>query len=137
VRSRLTVAMLALIAGTLVVTALGSLFFIRQDDQRTAQQQLYTQARAIADLRPRGFHTAIDGPAAKLLGQYDTLEVVGLDVTGSFTSLPPTLAGLNLKTEKLVTGNSVAGSIGNLAYVLIPLQLTTAQKNRVTPPVPY
>jgi signal transduction histidine kinase len=138
VRTRLTVAMLALVAGTLVLTALGSLFFVRQAAQHTAQQQLYTEAKAIAELPPTPFFLALQVLSRKELGQYDTLKVLGLDATGTFTTLPVALEGLDLRKQSLVTGSAVAGGTANLVYVLIPMPgLTTAEKSRFHPAVPY
>ena len=47
-RRRLTIAILLLVAATLVVTSIGSYYFIQRAAVSTGQQELAGQARAIA-----------------------------------------------------------------------------------------
>lgn len=101
--------MLALIVGTLAVTAFGSLVLVRRAAQSTAQQQLYTQARSVAgiiDRNKRGASLVFrDQAVVKLLGQYRSLSVVGLSATGAFSSpLPDELQGRLLEPTRSWTG---------------------------------
>ena len=79
-----------------------------------------------------------DQAVVKLLGQYRSLSVVGLSATGAFSSpLPDELQGRLLEPSALVDGQAVAGSTRSFAYVLIPLHLSTAEKSKLHPPIPY
>jgi hypothetical protein len=95
VRARLTQAILLVVAGTLVLTAIGSLVLIRRSTYDSAEQQLYSQAKVVASLA-----VAQDQPGAgvlslsdtlRLVGGYDTLKVASLSPDGSFSGLPPSL----------------------------------------------
>jgi two-component system sensor histidine kinase BaeS len=137
VRRRLTGAILVLVAGTLLLAALGSVLLVRRASATTAEQQLYTQAHALADYpSPEVFLHSIH--VVRYVGQYRALTIVGLSAEGTFTSaLPPGLRGLALDTPALERNLAVGGTTGNLVYVLIPLHLTTAQKAHLTHPLPY
>jgi len=137
VRRRLLVAILLLVAGTLVLAGVGGYALIRRASANTAEQQLYAQARALAEY-PHPRVVFLDLGAVKYIGQYDALAVVGLDAGGGFAGrLPGSLRGRDLDPSALLADRSVAGHVGGTAFVLIPLELTTAQKGRFTPPVPY
>lgn len=136
-RRRLLVAILLLVAGTLVLAGVGGYALIRRASANTAEQQLYAQARALAEY-PHPRVVFLDLGAVKYIGQYDALAVVGLDAGGGFAGrLPGSLRGRDLDPSALLADRSVAGHVGGTAFVLIPLELTTAQKGRFTPPVPY
>jgi len=128
---------MALVAGTLVVASVGSILLVRRAATSTAEQQLYTQVKAIADY-PTQQRIVKQLTAIQYLGQYASLSVVGLNADGTFTAnLPAELSGLDLDTSALVANESVAGTKGNLVYVLVPVELTTAAKHDLEPPIPY
>jgi two-component system sensor histidine kinase BaeS len=128
-------AILALVAGTLVLAAVGTLLLVRRASSNTAEQQLYTEARALAVSHPDVFLQDIT--AVTYVGRYDALTIVGLDASRRFTAnLPASLDGLALDPRAIARGRSVAGTHGDLVYVLIPLQLTVAQDVALKTPVP-
>ncbi len=130
-------AILALVAGTLLLAALGSLVLVHRASATTAEQQLYDEAIALADYsHPQVF--LHDVQAVEYVGQYDALRVVGMSADGQFAdNLPTELGDLDLRTSALAADRSVAGTVGDQVYVLIPLDLTTDQKAKLTPPIPY
>ena len=136
-RRRLTVAILLLVALTVLLSTVGSVLLVRRAAKSTAEQQLYAQATAIAQY-PRPVYLLTRLNALQFVGQYTSLAVVGLAADHSFgPGLPASLAGQSLDTSALISGNAVAGAAGNLVYVLIPMNLTTAQKARLDPAIPY
>jgi len=136
-RRRLTSAILTLVAGTLVLAALGSAFLVHRASATTAEQQLYAQAHALADYQhPQVFLHSIR--VVKYVGQYDALTIVGLSAVGTFTSdLPTPLRRVDLDPAQLHRGLAIGGTAGDIVYVLIPLSLTTTQKSQLAHPVPY
>ncbi len=141
-RRRLMVAIMALVAITLVVASAGSLLLIRRASANTAERELYTQAKFVADLAQRdiGLRTSVtnDLRAVRQVGDYRSLSIAPWAADGTFTSgIPPAIAGENLRPADLNAGQSVAGSTGDVVYVLIPMSLTTAQKASLAHPVPY
>lgn len=143
-RARLTVAILAVVAGTLVVTALGGVVLIRRSAATTAEQQLYAEARVVAELAARQAHPGAHGSGVladtgllRLVGDYRALSVVPVDAQGDVTgTLPAAVAGSLTRPAALSRGEAVAGTAGSVVWVLIPLQLTAAQKASLQPPVP-
>ena len=136
-RRRLTVAILCLVAFTVVLSTAGSVLLVRRAAKSTAEQQLYAQATAIAQY-PRPVYLLTRLNALTYVGQYTSLAVVGLSADESFgPGLPSALTGQDLDTPALLSGHSVAGAAGDLVYVLIPMDLTTAQKAALDPPIPY
>lgn len=131
--------MLLLVACTLLVASVGSLLLIRRASASTAEQELYSQARYIATLQHGvGFGSLSQRNLnlIKHLGDYRTLSVAALGTDGTFTrGIPPALADMDLRTDALSNNQSVAGTTGDVVYVLIPLELTATQKDALRRPV--
>jgi len=133
------VAMILLVGITLLVSSVGSLVLIRRSSARTAEEQLYSEAKVVAQY-PVEFLTRgnlVEG-AVRRIGQYRSLSALGLAPDGTFSgSLPAALQGTPLDTAALRSGHSVAGTLDGLVYVLIPLdQLTPAEQSRLPQAVP-
>jgi len=135
-RRRLLVSILLVVAGTLVLAGAGGFVLIRRASANTAEQQLYAQAKALAEYQ----HPAVvfgKLGAVKYIGQYETLSVVAIDGSGHLSgALPAITQGRNLEPQALADGKSVAGHTASQVYVLIPLELTTAQKRLLSPEIP-
>lgn len=130
-------AILLLVAFTVLLSTAGSVLLVRRAAKSTAEQQLYAQAKVIAEY-PKPVYLLRRLDALRYVGQYTSLGVVALSADQSFgPGLPASLAGGGLDTSALVAGDAVAGAAGNLVYVLIPLELSTAQKASLHPPIPY
>jgi len=141
-RRRLMVAIMLLVAITLLVASVGSFLLIRRASANTAERELYTQAKFVADLAQRdiGLPRSVtnDLRAVRQVGDYRTLSIAALTADGTFTNgIPPAIADEDLRTGALNAGQSVAGSTGDVVYVLIPMSLTTSQKASLTRPIPY
>jgi signal transduction histidine kinase len=136
-RRRLTISILVLVAVTLVVTAVGSLYLIRRAAVSTGQQQLSVQARAISS-------TISDGSVTKAAftrqlriisdaGAFAGINVVKLFPNGSVVgALPSNLTTAQLDVPKLQAGGQTTGHTSSLlVYSAVPTPIA-----RVTAYVP-
>jgi signal transduction histidine kinase len=138
VRRRLTVAVLAVVVGTLVLTVAGSLLLVRRTAVSSTETDLTSQARALSELLQSRAAAATDRRVLTLLrdaGSYRTLAVVGLSPGGQFTSLPPVLSAGDLDVAALQGGQAVTGNVGLTVFVAEPV-LLTARQRVVLGPVP-
>ena len=140
-RARLTFAIVAVVAATLLVATIGSLFLIRRAAVTTAEQQLNAEADFIGNdagvLAPANAAGARRVMATlKAVGNYSQLQIVGLSLDGTFSgSLGPVLNHAALPTATLLAGGQVSGTVAGYVYVLIPLELNAAQQARLDPPI--
>ena len=137
-RRRLTTAILLLVAGTVLVTSVGSYFLIRRDAIRTSQQQLSGQAEAISKtfsgttpITRASFRRELTviSDAGALAG----IEVVALYPGGSVRGqLPEGVTTAMLDIPGLRAGRPTVGHTGSLLiYAAVPTPLT-----RTTPYLP-
>jgi len=130
-RRRLTVAILAVIVGTLVLTVAGSLLLVRRAAVSSAESDLTSQAGALTTLLESRTALATDRRLLTLLrnaGSYRTLAVVGLSPVGQFTALPAVLRTSDLDVQALQAGEAVSGNVGLLVFVASPVTLTARQR---------
>ncbi len=134
----MTIAILVLVAATLVVTSVGSLFFIRRAAISTAQQELAGQARATADEISTDHTTTLTGVRRELrviaaAGAFAGINVVRLYPDGSIVGhIPSGLTAAQLDVPRLQLGEQTSGhTAGMLAYSAVPTTLP-----RVTGTVP-
>jgi two-component system sensor histidine kinase BaeS len=131
VRRRLTVAILLLIAVTLVVTTVGSYFFIRRAGISTTQNELAGQAKAISTTFTDG--TVNRGALRRQLkviaeaGAYTGVSFIALYPDGTTRGRPP--AGVTveqLDPAALGAGQQVTGHTSSLlAYSAVPTPIDT------------
>jgi len=131
VRRRLTVAILLLIAVTLVVTTIGSYFFIRRAGISTTQNELASQAKAISTTFTDG--TVNRGALRRQLkviaeaGAYTGVGFIALYHDGTTRGQPP--AGVTvgqLDTAALGAGEQVTGHTSSLlAFSAVPTPIDT------------
>ncbi len=127
-RRRLTIAILALVAATLVVTAVGSHFFIQRAAISTGQRELAGQARAISatfssttDATKAGF--AREKRVISEAGDLAGIDVVALHPDGSITGppLPSGITASQLNVTRLQNGRQTTGHTASLlAYSAVP-----------------
>ncbi len=130
-------AMVLLVAATLLVAGVGSVLLIRQDAISTARGQLLSEAGAAANVRHGSLALLNQLRRVQPVGQYTTLGLVGLPPTGGLVGhLPASLVRADLDPAPLRAGRPVVGNVGRLAYVLIPLNLNQRQRARVLNQVP-
>ncbi len=136
-RTRLTVAILALVAGTLLLAGAGGILLVHRSNVVDTEQQLYQQAKAAASLPADdllGAQCCLAG--IRDVGGYRNLTVATVSPDGTISGLPPDLAGVDLRPGVLQSDRSVAGSHGGLVYVAVPLFLTLSERQQAQPPIP-
>ncbi|MHB1713176.1 MAG: sensor histidine kinase [Acidimicrobiales bacterium] len=126
-RVRLTLAMLALVAATLVVTSVGSYYFIRRAAISTARQEIAGQARAISKTISDGYFPVRFGLRKELrvlgsAGAFTGIRVVHLNPSGTITGrLPQGLTPHMIRIRALLAGRQTTGSTGNrVVFTAIP-----------------
>lgn len=130
-RRRLTVAMLAVVIGTLVLTLVGSVLLVRRAALSSAEDGLTTQADAIGELLSNRTSVLTDSRVLQVLrrvGSFDFLAPVGLSPVGTFTTLPAPLGAGVTDVSALQADQTVAGNVGDVVFVARPISLTNAQR---------
>jgi len=125
-RRRLTVSILVLIAVTLVVTTIGSYFFIRRAAVSTTQQELAGQAQAISttftsgDVNKKTLNRELHVIAKA--GAFAGVGFIRLEPGGTYKGAMP--AGITIgeiDVPALQAGHQVTGHTGSLlAYTAVP-----------------
>ncbi|MBV8462113.1 MAG: HAMP domain-containing protein, partial [Acidimicrobiales bacterium] len=125
-RRRLTIAILLLVAATLVVTSLGAFYFIRRAALSTAQQQLAAEGRAIsATIVGTAATKAATQRELRIIteaGDFDEIAVLRLTPDGALVgTLPGGLTTDDLNVDRLQSGEQVSGHLGQtLVYTAVP-----------------
>jgi two-component system sensor histidine kinase BaeS len=127
-RRRLTIAILVLVAATLLVTTAGSYILIQHAAISTGQQELAGQARAIsATFSSTNYRTKAAFVREKKVitdaGAFDSINVVALHPDGSITgpSLPSGITASQLNIKALQNGVQITGHTSSLlAYSAVP-----------------
>jgi two-component system sensor histidine kinase BaeS len=120
VRRRLTVAVVALVAGALVVAGVGTLLLIRRSARDEARHELVRQATAIAE-------QADATPAPNLAVLRRALQLEGAVVVAvgpggrSRDLLPEGITEADLDVPRLRNGQVVDGSRGKLVFAAAPI----------------
>ncbi|HEX4219386.1 MAG TPA: HAMP domain-containing sensor histidine kinase [Acidimicrobiales bacterium] len=136
-RSRLTIAILCVVAATLLLTSAGSYVLVRRAANSTAQQELVSQAQAVSQTLSGGAPLTGVGLKRELrvikdAGDFSGIRLVRLFPDGTVkTALPPGIDVSQLHVTSLLAGNQVTGKSGNLIYSAIPTPVRTA--TRFTP----
>ena len=118
-RRRLTIAVVALVAGALVVAGLGTLLLIRRSARDEARRELVRQAGAIAEQADAAnANLAVLRRAMQLEGAV----VVAVGPRGrSLDPLPSGLSEADLDVGRLRGGEVVGGTRGNLVFAAAPV----------------
>ncbi len=129
-RRRLTLAIVGLVAGTLVLTAAGGLFFTARAGTSTAEAELTAEAQTIGTTLDRQELVQRRTLATvQKVGSYSFLGVVGITPQGTFTFLPPPLQPALANPAAVQAGNMVVGHVGRTTvYALVPVTLDALQK---------
>ena len=132
-RRRLTIALIALVVGTVAVTSIGSYVLIRRATVSTSQQQLASEARAIsrtfadrAGLTKLSFRKELAVVASA--GDFTSVRFVLLAPDGTFTGeLGAGLTPAQVLPAALLAGRQVTGHTASLlTYSAVPTPLRTA-----------
>ena len=138
-RRRLTIAILAVVTGTLVLTTAGSLYLVRRASTSTAGTETTQEVTSVGQLLSAGTLADDVGVGAKVraarilralrvVGSYNFFRPVGLSASGQFASLPSPLTSSLLDAAALEDDQSVSGSVGNVVFAAVPVALTLRQK---------
>jgi two-component system sensor histidine kinase BaeS len=119
-RRRLTIAVVALVAGALVVAGLGTLLLIRRSARTEARNELVRQATAIADQADAASATNL--AVLRRAMQLEGAVVVALGPGGrSRDPLPTGVTEADLDVGRLRAGEIVSGGRGNLVFAAAPV----------------
>ncbi len=130
-RRRLTIAILALVAATLVATSVVSYVLIRRAAVTTTQHELVGQGSAISrtltertTLSPAAFHRQI--ALIRKAGDFQSVQVVLLHANGRVTGrLPDGLTVAQLDVPSLLAGDQTSGHTPSLlVYTSVPTPVT-------------
>jgi signal transduction histidine kinase len=134
-RRRLTLAIVALVAGTVLVTSVASYFLIRHDSLSTSQHQLSQQAQAISQSLSNGVGVTKVSFRKELRVVSDTGALTGIDVValtrgGSIGGrLPAGITASMLDIPALRAGRQTVGHTSSLLiYATAPTPLTKVTK---------
>jgi two-component system sensor histidine kinase BaeS len=134
-RRRLTLAIVALVAGTVLVTSVASYFLIRHDSLTTSQHQLSAQAQAISQTLSSGIAGPKVGFRRELQVVEDTGALAGIDVVALTTNgtirghLPAGITPSMLDIPALQAGRQTVGHTSSLLiYATTPTPLTKVTK---------
>jgi two-component system OmpR family sensor kinase len=137
-RRRLTIAIVAVVIGTLVLTTAGSLLLVRRAGTSTAETETVQEATAVAQLLSAGGIGADVGVGAKLragrvlkalqeVGSYQYFRPVGLTAAGQFDSLPAPLTPALVNGQALAVDQTVSGNADGVVFAAVPVTLTARQ----------
>jgi signal transduction histidine kinase len=124
------VAFLGLVAGVLVIAGAGSIVLTHNAARTQATQQLVSEAQA---LNAGASHTQRLA-ALKVVKEVLRLEdasLIRITVEAAvMPALPPGLTSTDLHPERLLAGDTVSGTDGNLVYAAAPINLTPLARAR-------
>jgi hypothetical protein len=130
---RLTIAILAVVLGTLVLTVGASVLLVQRAAISTGEGQLTPEAQALGEVMSIRTLSA-DSTIAKALrqiGGFDLVQVVGVGPQGSFSAIPSPLSAGLLNARALNAGDTVSGNVGHTVFAAVPLSLTASQQVRL------
>ncbi len=125
-RTRLTVAIVCVVAATLVLTSAGSYVLVHRAATSTAKQELVSQAQAVSRTLTGGAPLTGVGLRRELkvikdAGDFNGIRLVRLHPDGTIVgTLPEGITVTQLDTASLLAGQQVTGKSGNLIYSAIP-----------------
>ncbi len=130
-RQRLMLAMVGLVAVTLVVAGAGGLLLTRKAAHDQATTQLVSEANSLTSGR-LGVESKPDLQIIKRTLRLSNASLVRIDALGRVrTKLPDGITRADLDVPALQNGSTVSGSVGNLVYAVAPAQLTVEERSRL------
>jgi two-component system sensor histidine kinase BaeS len=125
-RTRLTIAILCVVAATLILTSAGSYVLVHRAASSTSQQELVAQAQAVSRTLSAGAPLTGVGLRRELkvikdAGDFSGIRLARLAPDGTVRNpLPPGIDVEQLNTTALLAGHQVTGRSGDLIYTAIP-----------------
>jgi signal transduction histidine kinase len=130
-RRRLMLAMVGLVAVTLVVAGAGGLLLTRKAAHDQATSQLVSEADALTSGRLGVQSKAALQVIRKTLKLSDAA-LVRIDASGTVRSkLPHGITAADIDVPALEAGSTVSGSVGNRVYAVAPAQLTLQERGHL------
>jgi signal transduction histidine kinase len=145
-RRRLTIAIVAVVTGTLVLTTAGSLLLVRRAGTSTAETETVQEATSVAQLLSTGGIAADVGVGAKVragrvlkalqeVGSYQYFSPVGLTGAGQFDALPAPLTPALVNGPALENDQTVSGNVDGVVFAAVPVTLTVRQRFNLGIPI--
>jgi signal transduction histidine kinase len=130
-RQRLMLAMVGLVAVTLVLAGAGALLLTRKAAHDQATSQLVSEADSLSS-SPLGVQSKSDLLLFKRTLKLGDARLVRIDARGHVhTKLPDGLTHADIDVPALQNGSTVSGSLGNLVYAVAPAQLSAEQRSQL------
>lgn len=124
-RRRLTIALVALVAGSLVLTGVGVLVIARANARSQATDQLLAQAHTFARAASEISSRPVLRVVARMLDLEDA-SIVVVGPGGALAGAPPgDLSASDIAPARLAGGQTVTGFRGDEAFVAVPVTLDT------------
>jgi two-component system sensor histidine kinase BaeS len=141
-RRRLTIAIVAVVTGTLVLTTVGSLLLVRQASVSTAESEANQEATVVAQLLSGGTLATDVGVGAKVrasrvlgalrvVGAYSFFRPVAMTQSGQFSTIPSPLSASLLDASALRSGHTVSGNEGHVIFSAVRVSLTLRQRRNL------
>ncbi len=128
-RRRLTIAILAVVIGTLVLAVGASVLLVQRAAISTSESELTPEAQAIGELV--SVYTSTDARVARVLkqaGGFDSVTLVSISAQGTPSTIPAPLDSSLLNSNALLAGDTVAGNVGHEIFAAVPLAPTARKK---------
>jgi signal transduction histidine kinase len=124
------VAFLGLVAGVLVIAGAGSIVLTHNAARTQATQQLVSEAESLNAGASHAQRLAALRVVKEVLRLEDA-SLIRVTVEGAvMPALPPRLTSTDLHPERLLAGDTVSGTDGNLVYAAAPITLTPRARSR-------
>lgn len=132
-RRRLTIAILAVVVGTLVLTIGASVLLVQRAAISATENELTPEAQAMGEIVST-ITTVNERRFAKVLqtaGAADSLSVIGISPAGTPSGLPAPVDASVLDATALLAGDTVSGNVGHEVFAAVPLALLSARTKLV------
>jgi signal transduction histidine kinase len=132
-RRRLMLAFLVLVAGVLVIAGAGSIILTHHAARTQATGQLVSEAQAIdaGESRPQRLASL---NVIKGVLRLEDANLLRISLTGVVVpkTIPSGLTSADLQPESLLSGFTVSGTRGNLAFAAVPVTLTVRERSQLS-----
>jgi two-component system sensor histidine kinase BaeS len=132
-RRRLMLAMVGLVAVVLVIAGAGSLILTRNAARDQAQEQLVSQANALASSGTATRSLAVLHALQKTLKLEDAAIVRFGPAGRTGATLPAGLSVQDIDLAAVRSGETTSGRNGNLVFAMAPVNLSAVERRRLPP----
>ncbi len=140
-RRRLTIAILSVVAGTLLVATVGALVLVHRAAIGTSRQELLSETIAIGEHAPPALFKSGRVGLVHFVERAAGIRAVDLVAVGPDGALagrlPPGISARDLPISTLVDGYPASGSAGSLVFAAVPVTLSKVEATRQKLPPAY